>query len=125
MPVILIIDDALFSRTVVRRFFKPYNCTILEAENGRQGFEMAKKHRPDCICLDMLLPEMTGIEVLMALKKENLHIPTIVITADTQETTRQKCLLLCAKAVLNKPPKTDALKAVLSSFLSLDQQEQT
>lgn len=122
MALILIIDDAALSRAMVRKTLNAEGYKTIEANNGKQGVEMADIHRPDCICLDVLLPELNGFEVLQKLKEEGLDIPVIMITADTQETTREKCLNLGAFAVMNKPAKAEILSQTITQAIAQKKQ---
>jgi CheY-like chemotaxis protein len=114
MALILIVDDALITRTVIRKTLAAENHKTLEAVNGTQALEMIHSYQPDCILLDLLLPDPNGLEILKILQAENSPIPVIVITADTQETARQKCLTFGAKAVLYKPPKPGELLELIN-----------
>jgi CheY-like chemotaxis protein len=118
MALILIVDDALLSRSMVRKILTGLGHTTIEAKDGKQALSMIQEHKPDCVCLDMLLPELNGIQVLEKLREENNSIPVIMITADTQETTRQKCLDLGAITVFNKPVKADQLIPILNQIFN-------
>lgn len=123
MALILVIEDAALSRQMLRKILQPEGHTILEAKNGREGLEMASTHNPDCILLDILMPEMGGREVLKALRLQDSQIPTIVITADIQESTRQECLELGAFAVLHKLIKPNELRQWIEKALEFSSQE--
>jgi len=116
---ILIVEDAALSRQVLRRILQADGHTVLEAKNGVEGLEILKQHKPDGILLDMLMPEMGGKEFLQELRARNIKIPTIVITADIQETTRQECLTLGAIGVLYKLVKPDELRLWVKKFLDI------
>ncbi|HEY9300270.1 MAG TPA: response regulator, partial [Phormidium sp.] len=90
MATILVIEDAALSRQVLRRILQPEGHTIWEAKNGLEGLEiiLTREDKPDCILVDILMPEMGGVEFLKAMRDRELKIPTIVITADIQESTR-------------------------------------
>jgi len=103
MASILVIDDSSFARKSVVRMLAVAGNHVLEAANGREGLEKAEKHKPDCIILDLLMPEMDGLEVLRALKERECAIPVIVVSADIQETTRKECMELGIVAFIRKP----------------------
>lgn len=117
MALILIVDDALITRKVIRKTLIAENHKTLEAANGTEALEMIHSYQPDCILLDLLLPDPNGLEILKILQAENSPIPVIVITADTQETARQKCLNFGAKAVLYKPPKPGDLLELINQHV--------
>ncbi len=105
MALILITDDAAFTRRMIRKAFKDTDHLILEASNGKECLEMLKIHSPDCMILDLLMPELDGFGVLEALKQQGSKIPVIVLSADIQDSIRQQCLDLGAVMMLKKPPK--------------------
>ena len=117
MARILIIEDSSFTRKAIARMVKAEGYEILEATNGKEGLEKAVSDPPDCITLDLIMPEMDGIEVLKSLGERGLNIPVIVITADIQEDTRDQCLDLGAITILNKPPKEEDLRSAIKEVL--------
>ncbi|MDB9311994.1 response regulator [Spirulina sp. CS-785/01] len=114
---ILIAEDANFSRAVLRRMLQEEGYDILEVGNGKQCLDILATESPDCLILDLLMPEVTGYEVLARLAQQGKTIPVLVVTADVQETTRQQCLALGAIAVLNKPPKPEQIHEILQQVL--------
>jgi CheY-like chemotaxis protein len=116
MAAILIIDDSSYMRSKIRSILKSDGYDILEAENGYKGLQMIREHSPDCVILDLILPEMDGLKVLKALQSK---IPVVVVTADIQESVFEQCLELGAKAFINKPPKEDELRNTVKNILDL------
>ncbi len=120
MPKILICDDSWLTRRGVKRIVQSEGYEVCEAENGLQGLEMLKASDSniDAVILDLLMPKMSGVEFLDALKGENIMIPVVVLTADIQKTVKEKCTELGAGAFLNKPPEPEVLIAVLNDLLT-------
>lgn len=118
MALILIIDDAAFSRRMIRRFLQVDGYEILEAANGREGLDMVYKHKPNCVLADLLMPEVNGFEFLKALQDEELKIPTIIISADIQEGARTQSYKLGAVNFINKPPKEKELREAVQQVLN-------
>ncbi len=119
MALILIIDDSLTTRNAVARLLKKDGHEILEAADGRVGLELAAAHRPDGIVLDLIMPEIGGLEVLKALRDKGSKIPVVVLSADIQEIVREDCLELGAKAFVNKPMIKDELRETVKNVLDL------
>ena len=117
MALILVIDDSGFQRNIIEGIVKAHGHEMLNAVNGREGLKMAVSHSPDCILLDLIMPEIGGLEVLGLLRDKGLDIPAIVVTADIQESTRKKCMELGAVAFLNKPVKEDVLNEIIKRVL--------
>ncbi len=119
MALILIVEDAWFTRRAICKILQKEGYKTLEAVNGREGLELLQLHHPDCMLLDLLMPEIDGWGVLKALTEMQAKVPVIVITADIQASTRQKCLELGAIALINKPPKADELRQALKTAFNL------
>lgn len=122
MALILVVEDAWLSRRMMSKVLENDGHTILQATNGREGLEMVRGHNPDCIFLDLLMPEVDGLDVLKTLQDEGSKIPIVVITADIQQSTRQQCLELGAIAVINKPSQPPELLQALNTALSFHQE---
>jgi threonine synthase len=83
-PNVLVVDDTEDARRLIRRILQAQgNYTILEAMNGQQALEIARKELPDLVILDLMMPELDGFAVLDALKADpnTTSIPVIVVTA--------------------------------------------
>ncbi len=117
MAKILIIDDSLLSRTMMSNVLKDLGHEPIVASNGEEGIKLAIEQEPDCITLDLLLPGMSGREILNALREKEIHIPVAIVTSDTQESTKEQCLKLGATCVLNKPVKKKNMENVINKFL--------
>ena len=113
MARILVIDDSLLMRLKIRSILEAEGHEVTEASGGREGLIKIKKTNPDCIVLDLLMPDLNGTEVVRYMKKTKIDIPVIICTADIQRTTRDECIGLGVRVFLNKPPdRLDLLDAV-------------
>ena len=119
MAKILVIDDSRYTRLKIVEFLEANGLEVIEAENGISGLEITRAEKPACIVTDLLMPEMDGYEFLENLKKEGIEIPVVVITADIQETTREKVIQLGADSVINKPTDYAQLLKLIRSAHSL------
>ena len=118
MARILLIDDSSFQRRRVAKVVKQAGHEVLaEASNGKDGLELLSKQSPACVLLDLLMPEMDGLQVLAALQERGSKVPVVVVTADIQEEVHQQCMDLGARAIVTKPPKPDELKRGLRTVL--------
>lgn len=84
---ILLVDDSRLSRVANHRALMRAGYDVIDAEDGQRGLELAKERLPDLILLDMMLPKLSGPEVLRALKTNpGTHsIPVIVLSALSQK----------------------------------------
>lgn len=113
MSKILVIDDSAFSRKIARTALEKLGHTVEEAHDGNAGFEKATSNSYDCVLTDLLMPGLTGLELLE--KMQGHSCPVIVVTADIQSTTREKCQQLGAQAIVNKPLDDQKLRQALET----------
>lgn len=118
LPSLLIVEDNKDLRTFLRLQLQDYY-TLTEAENGRQGWEMAQALGPDMIISDIMMPEMSGIELLDRLKHhfDTSHIPVVLLTAKSSVESQVEGLKFGADAYITKPFYRVHLKAQLSALL--------
>ena len=81
---ILIIDDKLELRTLVKSYFTQEGYNVCTAGDGREGLYTARHERPDLIILDLMMPEMGGYDFMRPYTRE-AATPIIVLTAKVEE----------------------------------------
>ena len=84
---VLIIEDSRFLRKSLERILYRAGYDVLTADQGERGLEMARVNQPDAIFLDLLLPVLSGIEVLKRLRQdpETQKTPVLVLTGLSQQ----------------------------------------
>jgi CheY-like chemotaxis protein len=102
---ILLIEDNNDVRENTAEMLELANYKVLTAENGKIGVELAKKHKPDLVICDIMMPEMDGYGVLFMLGKdpETSGIPFIFLTAKAEKSDIRKGMELGADDYLTKP----------------------
>jgi len=110
---ILLVDDSRLIRMKLKKMLSD-EYKIVEAKDGHKAIIKVVAEQPDCIVTDLLMPEMNGFEFLEKLRQKELTYPVVVLTADIQNQTRERCLSLGAVEVLNKPPKKDQLETAIT-----------
>lgn len=87
MIKILLVEDSKFLRLATERALARAGYEVASASDGEEGLRLARERKPDLILLDMLLPKMSGPDVLAALKKDPLtvSIPVVVMTGMSQK----------------------------------------
>jgi CRP-like cAMP-binding protein/CheY-like chemotaxis protein len=105
MKTILLIEDNQEVRENTAEILGLANYSVLTAENGKVGVELAKKERPDLIICDIMMPELDGYGVLHMLAKnpETAGIPFIFLTAKSEKEDFRKGMNLGADDYLTKP----------------------
>jgi two-component system chemotaxis response regulator CheY len=117
MKKVLIIDDAGFDRTIISALLTQTGFNVVgEAENGKEGIEMALELLPDIITLDKMMPDMDGMEVLQILSKENIASKIVLISGDDLSSIKEEAILLGAKDFLKKPISKNDLKEKLEGL---------
>ncbi|PKL37611.1 MAG: response regulator [Spirochaetae bacterium HGW-Spirochaetae-1] len=101
----LIIEDNEQNFYMMRFLLEKHGFTIIGAENGRLGIEMALRHKPRAILLDIQLPEMDGYAVAAELKRHNelSGIPIIAVTSYAMVGDREQILAAGATGYIEKP----------------------
>jgi len=122
METILIVeDDATMLRGLKDNFdFKGYR--VLTAADGEEGLNLALNEKPDLILLDIMLPKINGYEVCRLVRKENLTMPIIMLTAKGEESDIVLGLNLGADDYVTKPFSIKELLARAAAFLRRSKQ---
>lgn len=102
---ILIIEDDPVSRNLLKNIFRNENYEVIETADGIKGLEMALADPPDLICLDIILPGLSGYEVCRSIKQNEAgaNIPILMITALTKREDIVKGLKSGATDYITKP----------------------
>jgi CheY-like chemotaxis protein len=125
MPRILVTDDSQLTRRILKAILVADGHEVLEAPSGSTALEMITTENPDCVFLDLLMPDMDGFEVLNILTKRGIRVPVVVLTADIQKTVREKCMKMGAVYFLNKPPKEEELRVAIQTALAPQEETPT
>ncbi len=102
MNKILIIDDDGRLVKNVQTYLKDFDYRIEFALNGAEGLQKVKEFTPDLVILDLMMPELDGLEVLKEIRKDN-PVPIIMLTARGEESDIVACLEVGADDYLTKP----------------------
>jgi DNA-binding response OmpR family regulator len=100
---VLIVEDDQSIMLGLRINLQTEGYTVLEAEDGVRGLEIARAEQPDVVILDVMLPQLNGFQVLQAIRREGLLMPIIVLSARTGEMDKVTGLELGAEDYVAKP----------------------
>jgi class 3 adenylate cyclase len=116
---LLVVDDNDFNRDVLARRLQRQGHTVLQAVNGKQALELLSDADFDVILLDILMPEMNGLEVLERLKSDDRwrHLPVIMVSALNDIDSVAHCLTLGADDYLPRPYNQAILRARIDALL--------
>ena len=115
---ILVVDDSKAMRMIVKRHAGQAmpDAEFVEAENGAQALEIVRAEPPDLVLCDWNMPEMTGIQLLRALREEGRQVPFGFVTSETQPHMREQAIEAGAMFCLSKPFTADAFQEILASI---------
>lgn len=122
---ILFVDDESIIRDVATRFIRQVNWQITTCNTGREAVEFLRQtdSKPDCICLDVVMPEMDGLEVVRMLGEMNLGIPVIVMSGYSNTNQQEFLDHSCVVDFVAKPFNTEQLLAAISKAISADRED--
>lgn len=105
MNKILIVDDSPLQQKLASIYLSKEGYSIITANSGKEGIEMAERERPDLIILDVEMPEMDGLEALRHLKNNpsTAAINVLMCSSVKNEEVIKEALLIGATGYLNKP----------------------
>jgi len=121
-PRILVVDDEQAVRDLLVYNLSKAHYDVLTAENGRQALDLARQVEPDLILLDLMLPEVDGLDVCRELRHVS-KVPIIMITARGEEVDRVVGLELGADDYVSKPFSVRELMARIKAVLRRTQPE--
>jgi CheY-like chemotaxis protein len=82
---ILLVDDEIDFLNLLKARLEANNYQVVTAMNGKEALEKVKREKPDALMLDIMMPEVNGLEVLKTIRKEDQELPVFIITAFTNE----------------------------------------
>jgi signal transduction histidine kinase/DNA-binding response OmpR family regulator len=117
---VLVVEDQQDVRKYIRSKLADIY-SVLEAKNGKEGFDMAREHIPDLVISDVMMPEMDGFELCEQLKTDNFtsHIPVILLTARAEDADKLSGLQTGADAYLIKPFNSKELLLRVHNLIEL------
>ncbi len=118
-PHILYIDDDPTNRTLVNRLLSSYNFIVLEANNGIEGLQLAQKHRPDLVLMDISMPGLDGYETTTRMRTLAglAQTPIVAVTAHTTKGAREMALAAGCDGYIPKPIDIDQFPHQVIAYL--------
>ncbi len=116
---ILVAEDQVHIRHLIEYKLKNSGFDVVSVEDGAAALETARKLIPDLVMLDIMMPLMTGFEVLVELKADERtrHIPVLLVTAQSKEHEVLRGLELGAEDYITKPFSPNELAARVKKVL--------
>ena len=113
---ILVTDDSKLLRKKLRLELEKHGCEVLEAENGKEAVMKTLQDKPDGVFLDIVMPEVGGIEALRVLKEVSPDLPVIMLSSAGTPQKLMETLKLGALDFIQKPYTSVQIKKALESI---------
>jgi FixJ family two-component response regulator len=115
LPWIAIVDDDPSVLKALARLLRARALEVRTYTSARDFLTALPEGLPECLIVDLQMPEMTGLELQRHLTRSGVQIPTIVITAHNEAGARERCESAGAAAFLSKPLQDTSLLAAIKS----------
>jgi two-component system, cell cycle response regulator DivK len=116
---VLIVEDNELNMKLFHDLLDAHGYITVETRNGMEALELARKHRPDLILMDIQLPEVSGLEVTKWLKEDDelRSIPVIAVTAFAMKGDEERIRAGGCEAYISKPISVAQFLATVKQFL--------
>ena len=118
---ILVVDDSKAMRMIVTRCLRQAGfagLSVIEATNGREGFDAVHEHHPDLVLSDWNMPEVNGLEMLQQLNRAGTPVKFGFVTSEGSSEMRQIAADNGALFLIAKPFHADTFKDVLAPVMA-------
>lgn len=114
---VLVVDDSKLNLKVAENVLKNFKVSTETVTSGLECLSCVKNKKYDIIFMDIMMPNMSGVEVLKKLREEKVNIPVIALTADAIEGQEEKYISEGFDGYLSKPIDKTKLKVILNKYL--------
>ena len=120
MKKILLIEDSKMFYDLFRRVFKDYD--VLWADNGKKGIELFSTYNPDLIVVDIILPDMNGVQIIEKIREKNKSIVIIALSGIEKREVMEDIINAGANEYLPKSYGVKVLRKRVESLLKTNYQ---
>ena len=113
---ILISDDSKLLRKKLRAELETLGCEVIEAANGKEAIMQDLKEHPDGVILDIVMPEVGGIEALQVIKEVSPDIPVVMLSSAGTPQKLMQTLKMGALDFIQKPYTSDQIKNAVEAI---------
>ncbi len=117
---IMVVDDSKAMRMIVMKTLRDAGFSghdIIQAGDGKEALDLILEDRPDLVLCDWNMPNMTGPELLAALKDENINPPFGFVTTEATPAMKEQAEELGARFLIAKPFTADTFEETLSAYI--------
>ena len=117
MAKILVVDDAAFMRMRAAKLLSEAGHEVVEAANGKEAVTVYEAESPDCVLMDITMPEMDGLEALKEIRSKDPDAKISMVTAMGQQSIILEALKSGASDFVVKPFERDRVLAAVARML--------
>lgn len=119
VPIILVVEDDEDNLLLISHLLIYLKYNFITATNGQDALDLATKYEIDLVLLDLVLPDVSGLDLVRALKqrKSTQNMPILAISALVRESERSRALTVGCDDYLEKPYLIDDLEAKIAQYL--------
>jgi two-component system cell cycle response regulator DivK len=125
LPTVMVVEDFEDNRFMMRRLLEMSGYRVLEAVNGEEAVELAKRERPGLILMDLSLPQLDGLAATRRIRQhpELRDVPIVAVSAHDTADFHADALAAGCNDYVTKPIDFDQLEALLSRLLPKDRRQ--
>jgi len=113
----IVVDDSSFQRNIVSNTIGNWFDVVGTAANGKEAIEIFEAKRPDVITMDIMMPELNGIESLRRIKSRSPETTIVMVTSVSQNEKMREAARAGADGYVTKPVDTEALREEFDDVL--------
>jgi FixJ family two-component response regulator len=117
VTLLAVVDDDADVRVALTRLVSSAGFAVETFASGAEFLRSIEDHEPDCVVLDLHMPEMSGFDVQGALASGHAAVPVVIITGHDTSESRTRAIQLGAKAYLCKPVDDEALLSAIGAAI--------
>jgi FixJ family two-component response regulator len=116
-PLLAVVDDDEDVRVALTRLVDSAGFAVEAFASGGEFLRSVQDHEPDCVVLDLHMPEMSGFDVQAALARGHPTVPVVVMTGHDTSESRARAVQMGARVYLRKPINDEALLAAIGTAI--------
>lgn len=113
---ILICDDSMLLRKKLKEDLEALGCEVVQAENGKDGIMKELQFKPDGVFLDVVMPEVGGVEALRVFKQINPDLPVVMLSSMGTPEVLMETLKMGVLGFIQKPYELSQLEKAVNSI---------
>jgi two-component system chemotaxis response regulator CheY len=117
MAKILIVDDSLMMRSVIKNYLKDRDFEFVEAQNGQEAFDKYKEHKPDLVFMDIIMPDIDGIQGSKLIKEFDSYAKIVVCSSVDEEGVNKDLATIGVVDRITKPFKQEEIIPMVEKYI--------